>query len=98
MANASLSFNTDAMRGIAQQITLKANQALIDHASSWQRMQGHLQDYPAPLQDLLFSIANAHQKRMSQTYHWQLAFADALFSSADAAEQMEAEIAQSFSF
>jgi len=98
MANDSLSFNTDGMRGIAQQITLKANQALIDHESSWRRMQGHLSDYPATLQDLLFTIANAHQQRMSQTYHWQLAFADALFSSADAVDQMETEIEQSFSF
>ena len=98
MSNDSLSFNTDGMRAIAQQITLKANQALIDHAASWQRMQGHLSDYPAPLQDLLFAITNAQQKRMSESYHWQLAFADALFSSANAADQMEAEIAKSFSF
>lgn len=97
MANDSLSINTAAVRAVASQITADTRQVQANHAAAWQRMQQHLQDYPAPLQELLFSVINSHQQRMSQTYHWQLAFADALTSAADAFEQTDAAIEQSFS-
>lgn len=96
MANDPLTFNTDGMREIAKQITLNANQALMDHDTAWQRMQSHLQEYPSSLQDLLFSVIDPHQKQMVKNYHWQLGFANTLSASADLVDQVEAEIAQLF--
>jgi hypothetical protein len=96
MANDPFSFNSAGVRTIADQIASQANQSQSNHAASWKRMQWHLENYPASLRDILFTITNEHQKRLSQSYHWQLAFAEALTSSADAVDQVEAEITQSF--
>jgi hypothetical protein len=96
MANDPLSFNSAGMRTIAGQLASQANRSQSNHAASWKRMQGHLDNYPGSLRDTLFTVTNEHQKRMSQSYHWQLAFAEALTSSAEAVDQVEAEITQSF--
>ncbi len=97
MANDLLMFNTDGMRSVANTITKNANQALSDHALAWQRMQNHIQTYPANLSNLLLDVLHPHNERMCQSYHWQLSFATALHNSADTVDEAEAEIAQMFS-
>lgn len=96
MANDPLVFNTAGMRSIANQIRSQATQAQNDHENAWGRMQQHIASYPGSLQTLLFSVVDDHQKRMGKSYHWQIAFADALSSSADLVDQTEAEINQMF--
>lgn len=97
MSNDALSINPDAVRQLASQITTKAHQAQANHGQAWNRLQGHLEEYPAPLHNLLFSVLNSHQQRMGHSYQWQLSFASALSDSADAFEQMDAAIGDLFS-
>lgn len=96
MASDILRFDTGAMRTVADTITKNANQSLADHGAAWQRMQNHIQSYPANLSNLLMDVLHPHNQRMLKTYHWQLSFASALHSSADVVDEAEAEMTQWF--
>lgn len=96
MADNPLVFNTSAMRTTANSITNSANKALGDHSAAWQRMQNHIQSYPANLSGLLSDVLDPHNQRMLQSYHWQLSFASALSGAADTIDEAEAELTQWF--
>ena len=96
MSNDPLVIKSDAVRDVANKISNQVTQSQSDHQTAWNRMQIHLDNFPGPLRDLLFSLTHEHQQRMSKTYSWQQAFADALSSCANGADQIEEEIRQSF--
>lgn len=96
MPNDTLIIKSDGLRNLARQISSLAAQSQSDHQTAWNRMQAHIDNFPGSLRDLVFTLTNEHQQRMSKTYSWQQAFADTLVSCADYADQVESEITQSF--
>ncbi|GCE19509.1 hypothetical protein [Dictyobacter kobayashii] len=89
-------FSADGMRSVASQMLTDAHTAIHDHDSAWRQLDNHLQSYPDILQGLLRSIIEPHQQHMRATYDWQIAFANALKSSADQLELADQEVANEF--
>ncbi|HLG78127.1 MAG TPA: hypothetical protein VKX46_17050 [Ktedonobacteraceae bacterium] len=91
-----ISYDPDHMRSVASQMLTDAQKALDDHNAAWSQMQAHLDSYPAFLQDLLRPIVESHVQRMHSTYHWQVAYANALSNGADQFDLVDQDVAKHF--
>jgi hypothetical protein len=92
----STSYPTDKMRLTAQNIRTSANNALADHSMYWQRVQNCLSPLPGFMQSALHYVLDPHDKRLRDSYQWQLDFATALEQAADRMEGLDQQIKQTF--
>jgi hypothetical protein len=91
-----LSYPTDKMRLTAQKIRTNANNALTDHSTHWRRVQNCISPLPGFIQSALYYVLDPHNKRLHDSYQWQLDFATALEQAADRMDELDQQIKQTF--
>lgn len=92
----NFSYPTDKMRLTAQKIRNSANNALTNHGMYWRRVQNCISPLPGFIQSALYYVLDPHDKRMRDSYQWQLDFATALELAADRMGGLDQQIKQTF--
>ncbi|HEY1349880.1 MAG TPA: hypothetical protein VGF67_09670 [Ktedonobacteraceae bacterium] len=88
------SYPTDKMRLTAQKVRTSADTAMANHGMYWRRVQNCLSPLPGFLQSALSSVLDPHDKRLRDSYQWQLDFATALEQAADRMDGLDQQIKQ----
>ena len=91
-----IAYPTDRMIQAAAKIRANANDALGQHNVLWQRLQSSLHPLPGFIQNAIFYVLNPYDKRLRESYQWQLDLADRLEQAAEMFQQEDQQIAGSF--
>lgn len=91
-----ISYPVDKMRLTAQKIRTSAYNALANHNMYWQRVQNCISPLPGFIQSALYDVLDPHDKRLRDSYQWQLDFATALEQAADRMDNLDQQIKQTF--
>ena len=91
-----MSYPIDKMRSVAQNIRTSANNALTNHHMHWQRVQNCIDRLPGFMQSPLYYVLDPHDRRLRNSYQWQLDFADALEKAANDMDDVDQQVKQAF--
>lgn len=91
-----ITYPTDRMIQAAGRIRANANDALGQHDRLWQRLQSSLNPLPGFIQNPILYVLNPYDKRLRESYQWQLDLADRLEQAAEIFQQEDQQIAGSF--
>lgn len=89
-------FPVGRMLETASQIIANANQSLAEHEQAWQRIQNYINSFPSFMQGPVRAVLEAYEKRLRDSYQWQIDSANALIAGAETAETTDTQLAQSF--
>lgn len=90
-------YPAEHIREVAAKIVAEVGYAQSQHDSAWGQFQTYVsQNCYADLQDTMMSCAQPYAARLRASYDWLLSLSTALFDAADAIDQAEGQITQSF--
>src|SRR5215472_3600335 len=87
-------YPVDRLRQAAAQLLVSADNALQQHNQTWSQIQQWLHDNDD--KGYMASVLNPHEKRMRDSYNWQMQLASTLFDAIDQINNNEDNTAQDF--
>lgn len=87
-------YPVDQIREVAAQILVQADLAQQQHATIWQQIQTWLDTNDD--NGYIASVLKPHEKRMRDSYAWQIQLATALFDAVDQVESYDDQNSQNF--
>lgn len=89
-------FPVAKMLTTAGNMITNANNALAEHEKTWKRVENYINSFPGFMQGPVRAVLGAYEKRLRDSYQWQIDCANALVAGAEAAETTDTQLAQSF--
>ncbi len=89
-------FPVTRMLTTAGNMVANANTALAQHEAAWARIQNYINTFPGFMQGPVRAVLEAYEKRLRDSYQWQIDCANALVAGAEAAGATDTQIAQLF--
>ncbi|MDQ2905704.1 MAG: hypothetical protein M3Y81_19430 [Chloroflexota bacterium] len=89
-------FPVERMRKAAGDIVSNANSSLAQHEATWRRVQGYIDSFPGFMQGPVRAVLSGYDRRLRESYQWQIDYATSLAQGADAAGITDADMAQAF--
>jgi hypothetical protein len=84
----------DLLRQVAAKILVDADMALQQHQTLWKGVQGFL--YEHDVNGKMAAVLEPHEKRMRDSYNWQMQLASTLFAAIDAVTTTDQDAANLF--
>ncbi|GCE10535.1 hypothetical protein [Tengunoibacter tsumagoiensis] len=91
-----VSYPLDDMRQAAAKILVDADLALTKHNTQWYSIKKFVERFPGFMQGTIFNVLNPYEKRLRDSYQWQMDFATALFDTADQMENTDQTVSDNF--
>ncbi|MBV9691260.1 MAG: hypothetical protein JO202_16290 [Ktedonobacteraceae bacterium] len=92
----AISYPTDRILQTAAKIRTNAHNAIDQHNRHWQQVQDCISPLPGFMQSLLRFVLEPHDKRLRESFQWQLDYADRLEVAAGRLVTLEGQITHSF--
>jgi len=89
-------FPVARMLTTAGNMVANANTSLAQHEQAWTRIQNYINTFPGFMQGPVRAVLGAYEKRLRDSYQWQIDCANALVAGAEAAGATDTQIAQLF--
>ncbi len=93
-SNESILYPIDLMRQVAAKLLVQADTALQEHNTICAQVQSFLDTND--VDGCMAAVVAPHEKRMRDSYEWQMQLATTLFSAIDAMESADQNVSQSF--
>lgn len=86
----------DRMLTTAGKMISNAKSAQTQHEQTWKRIQNYINTFPGFMQGPVQAVLSAYEKRLRDSYQWQIDCANALLNAALAAGATENQIVHDF--
>jgi hypothetical protein len=93
-SNESILYPIDLMREVAAKLLVQADTAMQEHNTICAKVQGFLETND--VDGCMAAVVAPHEKRMRDSYEWQMQLASTLFSAIDEMESADQNVSQSF--
>ncbi|MDQ2715181.1 MAG: hypothetical protein M3Z08_09770 [Chloroflexota bacterium] len=89
-------FPVSRMLETAGNMMMNANNALTQHETTWKKVQSYIEHFPGFMQGPVRAVLDSYDRRLRDSYQWQMDFARALAQGADAADTTDSHMVQAF--